>query len=492
MRLKYQLFITLLISSGILIATLYAFNSWSFNRGFLNYINNSEIQALQPLQATLSESYAETGSWDWLAQNRSLWPKLVNDLNRDTRRNPRDRAQGQSRPADDADRGRSNESDGPKHRPPPSGRNPRIVLADENQQIIFGRLEPNRPVQWLPITIDTSVVGYLGYKPSAKLPGQLDNVFADQQKRSFAIVSLLMVALSALLAAILSSRIVRPVLKVSDAVSEISHGKYDHRVDASRQDELGDLSRDINQLAYTLEHSRTARREWIAELSHELRTPVAILQSEIEAIEDGIRTLDLQAINSLHAETLRLSHLINDLHDLSLSDIGALEYKMAPLNLLALVDERTIAVGSLRVEKKIALQVNATSSNFPINGDRHRLGQLLDNLLQNSLRYTDEGGQIQIDLSQDTEGVYLVWQDSTPGLTNEQLPLLFEPLFRAEESRNRTQGGSGLGLTIAQKIVLAHQGSIEVTHSPLGGLAVTIQFPNKSFASSDSPNRTAS
>ena len=116
--------------------------------------------------------------------------------------------------------------------------------------------------------------------------------------------------------------------------------------------------------------------------------------------------------------------------------------------------------------------------------------------MQNSLRYTDEGGQIQIELSQENRNVQLVWQDSTPGLTDEQLPQLFEPLFRAEESRNRTQGGSGLGLTIAQKIVSAHQGSINATHSALGGLAITIQFPNIQFpnihsANSDSSTRTA-
>jgi len=473
MRLKYQLFITLLITSGVLIATLYAFNSWSFNKGFLNYINDSEIESLQPLLVNLGEQYSDNDSWDWLLQNDSIWPRLINDS---TRNNRRSQPEGRT---------------GPKRRPSPSERIRRLVLADADQQVLRGRLDAGRTVQWMPIEMGGSVVGYLGYKPSARLPGQLDNVFATQQKNSFAIASLLMVALSALLAAILSSRIVRPVLDVNDAVSEISDGRYEHRVETSRQDELGDLSRNINQLAYTLEHSRSARREWIAELSHELRTPVAILQSEVEAIEDGIRPLDRQAIKSLHAETLRLSHLINDLHELTLSDIGALEYRMGPLNLLTLIEERTKALEALRLEKQIALHIEAPVSECTIQGDQQRLGQLLDNLLQNSIRYTDKGGEIQIELLHLNGRIQLSWQDSSPGLTDEQLPKLFDPLFRAEESRNRTQGGSGLGLTIAQKIVLAHQGSIEVAHSPSGGLAIIIQFPGAHTDNSGSSTRTA-
>ncbi|MFK7856144.1 MAG: ATP-binding protein [Granulosicoccus sp.] len=473
---------TLLVSSGVLIATLYAFNSWSFNRGFLNYINDSEIESLQPLLIRLADGYADSSNWDWLTTNDSLWPRLVSNSNRDSRSGPRDLANRQtlspegSFPGDKPPR-RNNGVKGPKRGVPPPDRLRRLLLADAEKQILIGRPDPNRSTQWLPISHADSVVGYVGYKASSKLPRQLDNVFANQQKRSFAIASLIMIALSAVLAALLSSRIVRPVLQLSGAVSRISQGKFSHRIDSDRQDELGDLSRDINQLAHTLEHSRTARREWIAELSHELRTPVAILQSEVEAIEDGVRPLDMQAINSLYVETLRLSHLINDLHVLSLSDVGALEYQMDSLNLLSVVEERCNAVEALRSEQRISLKINAELTDYSIKGDAQRLGQLLDNLLQNSLRYTDEGGQIEIELAQHDNKIYLSWHDSTPGLLDKQLPKLFEPLFRADESRNRTQGGSGLGLSIVQKIVLAHQGSIEASHSPLGGLAINIQFP---------------
>lgn len=482
MRLKYQIFMTLLVSSGVLIATLYAFNSWSFNRGFLNYINDSEIESLQPLLIRLEDGYAEASNWDWLTTNPSLWPRLISDSNRDSRSGPRDLASRQASPPggaipDDKPPRRDNGAKGPKRGLPPPDRMRRLLLVDAEKQVLLGRLDPNRSTQWLPITSADTVVGYVGYKASSKLPRQLDNVFANQQKRSFAIASLIMVALSALLAALLSSRFVRPVLQLSDAVSRISQGNFNHRIDSDRQDELGDLSRDINQLAHTLEHSRTARREWIAELSHELRTPVAILQSEVEAIEDGVRPLDMQAINSLYAETLRLSHLINDLHVLSLSDVGALEYQMDSLNLLSLVEERCKAVDALRSEQRISLKINAELTDYSIKGDTQRLGQLLDNLLQNSLRYTDAGGQIEIELAQHDNKIHLAWHDSAPGLSDEQLPKLFDPLFRADESRNRTQGGSGLGLSIAQKIVFAHQGSIEASHSPLGGLALNIQFP---------------
>ena len=286
-----------------------------------------------------------------------------------------------------------------------------------------------------------------------------------------------MVAISAVLAAIIAPRIVKPVLTVSKAVSEISRGDFDQRVQTNRRDELGDLSRDVNHLALTLEQSRTARRKWIAEISHELRTPVAILQGEIEAIDDGIRPFDSHTLGSLQSETMRLSRLISDLHDLSLSDLGALEYQMAPMRLQRLVEERISSGQTHRAENGISINLEGNAADSEIIGDTQRLGQMLDNILQNSLRYTDDNGHVQITLQEQDDQLQILWNDSGPGLADEDLPQLFDPLFRAEQSRNRNNGGAGLGLAIVEKIITAHRGSISASHSSLGGLQLEILIP---------------
>jgi len=292
---------------------------------------------------------------------------------------------------------------------------PQLVLVDKDKTVVAGRERTDRELSWFPINYDDAVVGYIGYIVSDGLPGQLESVFAEQQRRSLAWVSLLMVSISAVLAAIIAPRIVKPVLTVSKAVSEISRGDFDQRVQTNRRDELGDLSRDVNHLALTLEQSRTARRKWIAEISHELRTPVAILQGEIDAIDDGINGISIN------------------------------------------------------------LEGNAADSE--IIGDTQRLGQMLDNILQNSLRYTDDNGHVQITLQEQDDQLQILWNDSGPGLADEDLPQLFDPLFRAEQSRNRNNGGAGLGLAIVEKIITAHRGSISASHSSLGGLQLEILIP---------------
>lgn len=459
MKLKYQLFVILLLASAALIVALFLFNSWSFNRGFSNYLNRSQTASLESLADELAERYAQDESWAWLIDEPAQWRRLSHDALRDTRRQPR---REPSQP------------DGPPKRPE---RGPPLVLADAEKQLLLGRVKSMNDLIWIPVGNLNEPVGYLGYRGNERLPRQLDQVFAEQQKKSFALASLLMVGLSALLAALLASRIVKPVIKVSQAVSEISRGDYTQRVTTSRRDELGDLSRDVNQLASTLEHSRHARRKWIAEISHELRTPLAILQGEIEAIEDGIRTFDAASLESLQAETLRLSRLVNDLHDLSLSDLGALGYSMAHTDMAEVLRERLTTSEHSQREKSLSVELNAPSNHYPIVGDEQRLGQLVDNLLQNSIRYTDPHGKIVITLWQSAEHVSICWMDSAPGVSDADLAQLFDPLYRAEQSRNRNHGGAGLGLAIAQKIVEAHQGVISVAHSPLGGVQIDMQFP---------------
>ncbi len=184
----------------------------------------------------------------------------------------------------------------------------------------------------------------------------------------------------------------------------------------------------------------------------------------------------LETINSLLNETQTLIKLVNDLHQLSLSDRGSLVYRMQLTDIIPLIE---MAIGQARwrledqqlsVERQFIAQGN-------VFADPDRITQLFYNLMENSLRYTDPQGKIAIQVTQDHNQLSIIWQDSAPGLSAEQCQHLFERFYRAEGSRNRASGGSGLGLAICYNIVEAHHGTISAAPSPLGGVKITINLP---------------
>ena len=483
MRLKYQFFISLLLVSALLIALMYVLNSWSFNRGFLSYLNSVEAQKLDSIVDELGDEYRAADGWSTLVSDRERWRSINQQFSaRGTNRRRHDnRAPERGRVTEHGPQRRALINDG---RPPPPDRNgrapprqPRLILADTDKRILIGPNRLSGKMVWRPVRVDEVTVAYIGVALRNRFTDELDKVFAAQQYRSYALAALAMVLASAIMAILMSSRLVKPIVGIQRAVSDISRGNFAHRVAANRRDELGELGRDVNQLAFTLEENLAARQQSFAEISHELRTPVAVLQGEIEAMQDGIKDIDASSIASLHGETLRLSHLINDLHELSLMDVGSLNYRMTELDINELLTSRLSAAQQMLDEKRIEVQLNNAAAATQTMGDVQRLGQLFDNLLQNSIRYTNAGGKIDISLSSDEKYLKLNWEDSTPGVLDEQLPHIFEFLYRTEQSRSRESGGSGLGLAIAKKIVYAHQGVIAAEHSKLGGLRITLQLP---------------
>jgi two-component system sensor histidine kinase BaeS len=215
----------------------------------------------------------------------------------------------------------------------------------------------------------------------------------------------------------------------------------------------------------------------VADISHELRTPLAVLRGEIEALQDGVRQATPEALASLHAEALQLGRLVDDLYQLALSDLGALSYRKEPLELGA---ELEAAVAAYRAEfrgKGIALAVAGTEAAVPLVADPERLRQLFANLLENSLRYTDAGGRLEIALRREEGQATVTFSDSAPGVPAADLERLFERLFRVEGSRRRATGGAGLGLAICRNIAEAHGGTITAAPSPLGGVTITVALP---------------
>jgi two-component system sensor histidine kinase BaeS len=262
----------------------------------------------------------------------------------------------------------------------------------------------------------------------------------------------------------------------AEGTRALAAGDYTRRIAAQRTDELGALSRDFNHLAATLEQHRQARQQWGADIAHELRTPLSILRGEIQALQDGIRAVTPQTLDSLQIECERLGHLIEDLYQLALADAGALDYRFETLDLAELVQEAQALQRPACDDAGLVLDAASGTGSF-VRGDARRLAQLLDNLIANARRYTDAPGRIHVELATDGAQVRLTVEDTAPGVPAEALPRIFERLYRVERSRNRDKGGAGLGLAICRAIVDAHGGSIQAQASPLGGLRVSVWLP---------------
>ena len=321
-------------------------------------------------------------------------------------------------------------------------------------------------------------MGYLGLLPLKMLADTRQMRFAREQKQAFALIALAMVFLAALLSIPLAQRMVKRIRDMASATHRLASGRYDTRVPVESSDELGRLARDFNALALTLEKHEQARRQWIADISHELRTPLSILRGEIEAMQDGVRAATPQTIGSLHGEVIRLSRLVNDLYDLSLSDLGALAYSKSDTDLAGALRQALDLYRPEYADKGISLETDLpTGTPFPLFADSERLHQLFSNLLGNSLKYTDPGGRLRVFVERNSGTATVHFQDSGPGVLEGELGKLFDRLYRVDSSRNRESGGAGLGLSICRSIVDAHDGSIAAFPSPLGGLWVKITFP---------------
>ena len=402
----------------------------------------------------------------------------------------------------------------------------RLMLLDAEGKPIQAQPELLPGAPRYPLRLDGERIGELALIPGPYLPESSELQFKESQGQALLLIALAMVLLSALFAFPLAHRLTRPVRAFQDTARRLASGDYAARAASQGDDELGRLGRDLNALAQALEDNEQARRRWVADIAHELRTPLALLQAEIEAAQDGVRPLDARTLAALHADTLRLGRLVEDLHELSMTDLGALSYRKTDLDPLEVLEADLETFRPRFAAAGIGLCLDdlpLAGQRLRLHGDGQRLSQLFRNLLRNSLQYTDAGGELRIGLSlaseraesigaadpplpnppppggRGHEGIasgqvipatsltlagdpghgWLVidFQDSAPGVPAEALPHLFERLYRVDASRARHSGGAGLGLAIARNIAAAHGGDIAAHPSPLGGLWIRLRLP---------------
>ena len=477
--LRQKIFLVMLAAMVAVVLCMYIVMRWSFDRGFLKFVHTLDQGRLEAVADRFEEAYDAAGSWKFLKDN----PRRLADL---LRHLPPDGADGLAGLTEDQDstqrssgrerkqkRGsmkRSNDSRGGFLR--------RVVLLDEHKKPIVGPPASLRELHLRPILHDGKTVGYLGMIPPKIVSDVRQLRFAQEQKQAFALIALAVVILAALISFPMADRMVRRIRSLASATHLLASGRFDTRVTGDSSDELGQLSRDFNTLAMTLEKNETARRQWVADISHELRTPLSVLRGEIEALQDGVREPTPEVVGALHGEVVKLGRLVNDLFELSLSDIGALTYRRTETDLGQLLCQ---AIEPFRYEfegRGVNLEVSVPPDGaLLLFADPDRLRQLFSNLLENSLKYTESGGRLSIMVERKGKKAEARFEDSGPGVPESELGKLFDRLYRVEGSRSRDTGGAGLGLAICRNIVEAHNGSITAFSSPMGGLGVKMEIP---------------
>ena len=497
LRISHKLFIALTLTISVVVLAMVLLMKWSLDRGFLSYVNQTEARQLEQLAERLKTSYSEQGSWQFLLDDRKTWreisgrqlrhPPGPDDIARprEQRRPPPPRMHEPGRPPPPHSDYRQRPPPPPEYRRPPPPASPgqfdigpRLSLLDAEMNHIAGRRQIPENASTIAIEIEGETIGWLRLAPLQKLEEQLELQFVKEQNRSFSIIALLSIFIAAVAAFIIARQFQSPIQQLAHATRALRGGDLDIRLANNRNDELGELMADFNQLANTLTENERLRRQWVMDIAHELRTPLTILRGEIEALQDGVRQWNEGVGKSLRAEVIRLSKLVDDLYELSLADAGKLRYEMTELDVIALLKNVIHNYhGSLK-KKNIHISHHCDDRMKKIiSADSDRLVQLFTNLLENSVRYTNSGGNIEIRCSNRDGQIKIEFHDSEPAVPDEALKDLFNRLFRVDESRNRAHGGAGIGLSMCKRIVLDHDGSIAAAHSPLGGLAIIIELP---------------
>jgi two-component system sensor histidine kinase BaeS len=284
-----------------------------------------------------------------------------------------------------------------------------------------------------------------------------------------------------LISALVAWRWLQPVTRMARAAQDIAEGRLDVAVPVTGSDELAQLAQTFNDMAAALANVEQSRQRWLADVVHELRTPVAALRAEIEALQDGVRQFDSASSQRLHGQVMRLGKLVEDLRLVMNPPQGALQFEQ--VEPLAVLEEAAESMRPRLQQAQVALegleQLRQLSEEVGprMRGDATRLAQVFLNLLENSARYTHPGGRVLLQARVEPGKLRITIDDSAPAPATSELPRLFERFYRAEASRSRATGGSGLGLAICRSIVQAHGGHIGAHPSALGGLRIELEFP---------------
>ena len=459
---------------------------FSFQKNFDQYLQARQIEQLQPLAKALAKEYElEHTDWSFLRHNPKRFHEIATNIPEFKylllQLAPHILAEQAAHPRNPPRHQHSaQKSAAYKNNPLIIATQRYISIHDEDKNILLGPKRKLTLLNLIPIQLNEQTVGYIAVPKISKMYHKSVMSFLQRQNTTMFYTLVLAIVLALIFSWLLTRQFLGPIKLLTHHSKQLMSRNYHHRIQQFSHDELGTLSKELNSLAMALQQNETVRQKWIADISHELRTPLAVLQGEIEAMLDGIRAINPDSIISLQEETKQLARLVNDLYELSLSDIGALNYQKENISLYCTLHDTLDNFATVFDQEDFSLQFiepNETDKNVLIFADYDRIKQLITNILKNSIKYTDKPGIIRIQLSKVGQSMQLDIEDSSPALSEHSYPHIFDRLYREESSRNRKTGGAGLGLAICKNIVDAHDATIKAQASDLGGLWLQIKFP---------------
>ena len=374
---------------------------------------------------------------------------------------------------------------------PKASSNQRVRLLDKSGKVVLdtgNTKETPRPVQTEQqatralLAPSGETVGYLTVSGSVSLSSDESNFLVNRLNRSAIIAGLIAGGIALLLALLLANRLIQPVQVLTKAAARLAQGDLSQRVAVHGKDELADLGQAFNQMADSLGQAQASRKAMTADIAHELRNPLAVQRAHLEALQDGLYPSTPENLQPILDQNLLLSRLVDDLRTLALADAGQLRLERIPTDVIDLVERNVERFNPQAAMRAIDLSVESAEdlkSNPPVlNLDPARLEQILGNLLSNALRHTPDGGKIIVRTARSNGVVQIRIADNGPGIPEDDLPHIFERFYRADRSRSRSEGGSGLGLTIARQLAEAHGGALTAANAPEGGAVFTLSLPD--------------
>ncbi|MDF2876181.1 MAG: sasA 12 [Sporomusa sp.] len=300
----------------------------------------------------------------------------------------------------------------------------------------------------------------------AVMMGNLEQNFLTSVHQSLVWVGVALLGVGLAASYALARSITIPLRKVSAAAVEIERGNFAQKVPVTSTDEVGTLAMIFNSMAETLDNNSKLRQQFLANIAHELRTPLAIIQGHLEGMIDGIIEPNQKQLTSLHEEAVRLSRLIKDLKDLSLAEVRQLSLEVRATAVNQTVEQALYMLKPLADEKEITIEQNLMPALPIITADADRICQIFYNLITNAIRYTAPGGRVTVATGitrlEGQEWVKVTVADNGQGINSMDLPHLFDHFYRGDKSRDRKSGGTGLGLAIVKQLTEIHGGKVQV------------------------------
>jgi two-component system sensor histidine kinase BaeS len=441
-KLWVRLSAALLLLLTLVIVILAAVMNGTIETSFRQYVSQSNsVQAAQRTVQMLEAYYRENATWEGVS---SVIP------------GPGVRSDGQT------GEGRGSQQGGVRY----TVIDQQGIIVYSRDEAVIGAIASDELLATaLPMTLDDSPIGWL----HAESPGQFVLNQAQQDFLKNIRNSLLLVGLStamlALLLGILLSRIITSSLALlQDAAQEVAGGNLGRQVSTSKHDaeEIISLTESFNRMSEALAKGEQQRQQMAADVAHELRTPVSVIRTQLQAILDGVHEASIEQIAAAYDQAIHLQRLVEDLRTLTQAESGHLPLVKQPLDLGALLRQIAQSFEPLAVDAGFTLSTDIPGDLPAIMADKDRLQQVLANLLTNALRYTEPSGTITLSASSDDKTVHVAISNSGVTLTPAEAERVFDRFWRADGSRQRDDGGSGLGLSIARQIVKLHDGHIRV------------------------------